>query len=278
MARGASLDRMLWLRRVVLVMAVLLSTLPIIWTVLASFGVYPDNTISPPLWRFPPTLEYYAAIREEQTYFWQELIQNSLISATSMSLTLLISLCAAYALARSTFKYHSMAIQSLLVLASFPVIAYVIPLRYLNVRLSLHDTFIGIVLAQTALFAPLITFILHGYIAQLPVELEEEALLNGAGLRQLMQSVILPAIIPALIASAALVFALSWNQYFLPLLLTERHIRPLPVMMRDFFALEREFEWPKAAAVIVISLLPVITFIAAAHRALIGLRLVMTVD
>jgi ABC-type glycerol-3-phosphate transport system permease component len=71
-----------------------------------------------------------------------------------------------------------------------------------------------------------------------------------------------------LIATAVIVFVLSWNQYFLPLVLTNIHIKTIPVMMRDFFTLEREFEWPVAAAVLILSLLPVSGVAIIAHRAL----------
>ena len=88
----------------------------------------------------------------------------------------------------------------------------------------------------------------------------------------------LPSTAPGLAATCALIFVLSWNQYVVPLVLSGTHIRVIPVMLRDFFALEREFEWPAAAAVILISLLPVSTFVAAVHRVLERFSLITIIE
>lgn len=255
-------------RWVFLAAAMILSLAPILWTVLASFEVYPDNIKTPLVWRWPARLDAFQAIQQEQTFFWDELLMNMLISILTTGLTIAVSLCAVYGLARSSWACRKMVVQGLLILACLPAISYVIPLQDITFRLRLYDTLPGVVLAEAALFAPFATYILHSFVIQSPLELEEEAILNGADLRQLLWHVVLPGIGSAILATAVIIFVLSWNQYFLPLILTNRYIHALPVMMRDFFALEREFEWPKAAAVIVISVLPALVFVAAAFRAL----------
>jgi ABC-type glycerol-3-phosphate transport system permease component len=128
--------------------------------------------------------------------------------------------------------------------------------------------------AETAFLIPLNVYILHGYIAALPAELAEAAVLDGASLRALLWYVILPAISQGMIALAVIIFVLSWNQFFLPLVLTTgTQIRPLPVMIRGFFILERDFEWSQAAAVLTLSLLPVAVIVAGAYQALSHFRL-----
>jgi multiple sugar transport system permease protein len=267
-----------WIRGLVLVGLVLIALLPLLWTLLASFSIQPDNSGSPPVWTLPASFENYQEIRAEQTFFWQELITNWLISAATTLLTVTVGFCAAYSLAHARFKHRKLLTQSLLILASLPAIAYVIPLQDVTRRLHLYDTFIGVVLAQAALYAPFAVYILHGYVRQMQPELEEEAVLNGATLTPLLWQVVLPTLAPAVIATAVIVFVLSWNQFFLPLILTNTNIRALPVMMRDFFALERDFEWSKAAAVIMISVLPVGVFVAFAHRILEGFSLMPHLD
>ena len=123
-------------------------------------------------------------------------------------------------------------------------------------------------LAESALFAPLAVFILYGYIMHLPPDYEEAACLDGADFTSLVLRVVFPAVASGVIATGVIVFVLSWNQFFLPLILTSTQIKTVPVMMRDFFVLDREFEWPKVAAVLIISLIPVGLFVAVAHRSL----------
>jgi multiple sugar transport system permease protein len=243
-------------------------TVPVLWTALASVNLQPDNSVSPPVWPQPPSLENYFEVHDQQTFFWQELATSIVMSGMATVLTAIISLLAAYGLARASFRGRDLLVQSLLILASLPAISYAIPLGLSLRQWHLFDTAAGVVLAETANLAPLAVFILVGYVAQVPQDLEAEARLNGAGLREVLRYVILPGVAPGLAATCALVFVLSWNQYVVPLVLSGTQIRVIPVMLRDFFALERQFEWSKAAAVIMISLLPVGIFVAGVHRLL----------
>lgn len=267
-----------WGRRL-LITAVLLSIiLPLIWTVLASLKVQVNNAVTPPVWSLPPTLDSYIEIRSEQTYFWQELATSVLLSGTVALLTVTVSFLAAYALARTRFRWRELAVQSCLILASLPIISVVFPLGDLLRTLRLHDTFLGAALAESALLAPLAVYVLHGFAAHLPPELEEAAYIEGASLPRRLIGVVLPTLSGGVIATMVIVFALSWNQFFLPLLVTSTRIRVIPVMMRDFFALERDFDWTVAAAVLIVSLLPVSLLAAAAHRAIERFGFVSLVD
>ncbi|MHB8629767.1 MAG: carbohydrate ABC transporter permease [Aggregatilineales bacterium] len=255
-------------RRLLLVVFMSVFTLPILWTALASLNLRPDNSASPPIWSWPPSLKNYFEVHDKQTFFWQELATSIVISGLVTALTASISLLAAYALARTSFRGHDLLVHSFLILASIPAISYAIPLGLSMRQFHLFDTGAGVVLAETAGLAPLAVFILTGYVGQVPRDLEAEARLNGAGLREILRHVVLPSVTPGLTATCVLVFVLSWNQYVVPLVLSGTYIRVIPVMLRDFFSLERDFEWPAAAAVIIISLLPVSVFVAAAHRIL----------
>jgi multiple sugar transport system permease protein len=243
-------------------------TLPILWTAAASLNIQPDNRQMPPIWSWPPSLQNYFEVHDMQTYFWQELATSIVISGLVTVLTGVISLLAAYALANASFRGHNLVIHSFLILASLPAISYAIPLSLSLRQWHLFDTAAGVVLAESAELTPLAIFILIGYMRRIELDLEAEARLNGAELHQVLWYVVLPGVAPGLTATCALVFILSWNQYVVPLVLSGTHIRVIPVMLRAFFALERDFEWPAAAAVILISLLPVSLFVAAVHRIL----------
>ena len=256
------------MRRVFVAIVVIIFVLPVIWTAFTSVGIQHVNTESPPTWRVDLTLENYIQIKSEQTFFWRELFTSIGLSLAVTGITITVAFMAAYSLARSTFRARQLIVNSLLILSSLPIISYVIPLDITLLHLRLHDTFRGVMLAESALFAPLAAFILYGYIAHLPPDYEEAARLDGAGFAKLMLKVVFPAVVPGVIATGVIVFVLSWNQFFLPLILTSTQIKTIPVMMRDFFVLDREFEWPKVAAVLIISLIPVGMFVTVAHRSL----------
>ena len=256
------------MRRIFLAVVVTIFILPVIWTALTSVGIQHVNTQSPPTWRFDLTLENYIQITSQQTFFWRELLTSIRLSLAVTGITITAAFMAAYSLARSTFRANQLIVNSFLILSSMPVISYVIPLDSTLLHFRWHDTFRGVLLAESALFAPLAAFILYGYIAHLPPDYEEAACLDGADFAQRMVQVVLPAVAPGVIATGVIVFVLSWNQFFLPLRLTSTQIKTIPVMMRDFFVLDREFEWPKVAAVLIISLIPVGVFVTVAHRSL----------
>lgn len=261
--RGRARARTLFLAAVTLVLL-----MPLLWTLLASFGVTPDNGTSPPRWSLPPSLAHYAEVGVAEPTFVQELLTSLLLASLSMLLTSAVAFLAAYSFVRARFAGHRLLIQCFLILASLPVMAYVIPLNDAMQRLHLTDTFAGIALAGTAVYLPLAVYILSGYLGQLARDIEEAAHLDGATPLQMLWSVVLPIVAPGVIATACIVFVLNWNLFLIPLVLTLSHIKTIPVAMSDFFTFERELEWPTAAAALIVSLLPLIAFVAFTHRAL----------
>jgi ABC-type glycerol-3-phosphate transport system permease component len=255
--------RTLFLAAITLVLLV-----PLLWTLLASFGVTPDNGTSPPQWSLPPSLAHYAEVGVAEPTYLQDLVTSLLISALATLLTSAVAFLAAYGLARSRFAGRRLLVQSFLVLASLPVMAYVIPLNDTMQRLHLADTFAGVALAGTAVYTPLAVYILHGYLAQIAPDAEEAAHLDGATSVQMLWSIVLPIVAPGVIATACIVFVLNWNLFLIPLVLTLSRVKTIPVAMSDFFTFERELEWPTAAAALIVSLLPLVAFVALAHRAL----------
>ena len=188
-------------------------------------------------------------------------------------LTLTVSFMAAYCLARIRVRGDRLISQQFLVLASLPVMAYVIPLSDLLRRVHLLDTLPGVMLAQSAVTSPLAVFVLYGAIAQLPTDWEEAAVIDGAGLPRVLAQVVLPILAPTVVATAIVLFVLDWNMLLVPLVLTAGEVKTVPVAMSDFFTFERELDWPTAAAALMVSLLPLAALVAIFHRALGRFRL-----
>ena len=257
-----------WLRALLLSGAVGVFMLPLVWTVLASFRVTPDDTAWPPTWTSPTLAKYTEEIGVAEPTFTQELTTSIGLSLTATLLTITVSFLAAYSLARSRFRGKQLLVQSCLILASLPVMAYIVPLSDTARRLRLEDTFIGVMLVQTAVNAPLAVYILYGYLTQVSLDLEEAARLDGATALQTLWGVVLPMATSELAATAIIVFVLNWNLFLVPLVLTTSRIKTIPVAMSDFFTFERELEWPTAAAALVVSLLPLVALVALAHRLL----------
>lgn len=247
---------------------------PVLWTVLASLGILPDNTASPPTWVGAPSLgEYADTIGVAEPRFATELATSATVAAFATLLVIVCAFLGAYGMARWRRRGATMLVPSMLVLGSLPVVAYVIPLAEMMRRLGLADTLVGVGLAQAAGAAPLAVYILHGYLSDFPAELEDAARLDGARLPSIIGRIVLPTIAPAVVATAVVIFVLQWNSFLVPLVLGSEHVRTIPVAMSDFFTFERELQWPTAAAALVSALLPLLVLIAAANALLQRFRL-----
>jgi ABC-type glycerol-3-phosphate transport system permease component len=270
--RQASLR--VWLRGIVLLAFVL----PVVWTLLASLGITPNDVTSPPSWTGQPSFASYAEIGVADPGFSGKVLMSFGLALLATGLTIVIAYLAAYGLARSRFKRRATLAQGFLVLASLPVIAYIIPLSDIMRFLRLDDTFIGVTLALTAVYAPLAIYVLYGYLAQVSPEVEEAAHLDGATLFQVLWSVLLPITIPGVAATAIILFVLNWNQFLVTSLLGGQIIQTVPSAMSDFYTFEREVEWSTAAAALIVSLLPLLICTMVAYRVLERFSLGVTAD
>jgi len=255
-------------RRVLLAVLVFIFILPLAWTLLASLGLHPDTDVSHVKWTFPPTLRNYAEVGSVEPAFLKEMATSLAVSVTSTALTLSVSFLAAYALTRTRARKRNGRAQVFLILASLPVMAYVMPLNATLRALRIYDTFTGVCLAQTAVLAPLAVYVLSGYLRQVSLDFEEAARLDGATPVRVLLRLILPAHALSLAATGTMLFVLNWNSFLIPMMLTTSHVRTVPIAMSDFFISDRELEWPTAAAALIVSLLPLVTMIFAANRVL----------
>ncbi len=253
-------------RNLLLALAIIVFLFPILWTLLASFGITPDDTSSPPDWTWPPTVGNYLQIGVAEPGFLNELVTSLSVAVTATTITMAIAFLAAYGLARSRSRRPGARVQIFLILANLPVMAYLIPLTATVRRLGLYDSFFGVALVNAAIFAPLAVYILFGYLRQTPVDLEESAHLDGATVWQILWQVIRPQVAAGLAATAIILFVLNWNLLLVPLALTESHVKTIPVAMSDFFTFERDLQWPVAAAVLISSLLPLLLLVTLAYR------------
>jgi ABC-type glycerol-3-phosphate transport system permease component len=255
-------------RGLLLVAAILVALAPIAWTLLAAIGIQPDVSTRPPTLTVALSLDHLAEVSVAEPTFWQELATSLGVSAVAALLAAAISFPAAYGLARSPGRKRRPLIPGLLVLASLPVMAYVIPLGDLMRRLGLLDTLPGLALAEAAATAPLAVYVFYAYLVSASTECEEAARIEGAGLSRLLGTVVLPTAAPIVAATVIVLFVLDWNLLLIPLVLTGIDVRTLPVVLTDFFTLERELDWPTAAAALTISLVPVLILVALLNRLL----------
>ncbi|NMM21983.1 MAG: carbohydrate ABC transporter permease [Phycicoccus sp.] len=197
---------------------------------------------------------------------------NSLIVAVATTtLVLLVSMPAAYALARFRGKLRAAGTGWILVSQVFPVILIILPLFLVLQRFGLIDNLVGLVLVYTTYTMPFALWMLQGYIASIPVDLEEAAAMDGASRIRVLRAIVLPLLMPGVVATAMFSFVSAWNEFFFALVLIQSPENyTLPITLAMFIGGEGKVAVGPLAAGAVLATIPSLVFFAFLQRKLTG--------
>jgi multiple sugar transport system permease protein len=246
------------LRWVVFVLAAVLLNFPVIVTLVTSFKSGAELSVNPGLWVNSPTLEnYLGVLRVTDRLNIYGYLANSFMAATIGSvLAILLAFPAAYAVARGGFG-QKMLMPAIVNLRAVPLIIFAIPIYMMFQWVGLLDTQFGLGLILTIVNLPLAIVILVTAIADVPIELDEAAKIDGAGTFAIMFSVIWPVIRSALVTSLIFGFITAWNEFLFGLMLTTNKAVPMTVGASFFFAASGGgVQWGLASAVMIVGALP----------------------
>jgi multiple sugar transport system permease protein len=201
-----------------------------------------------------PTLDNYTSIFEDSAF--TKALRNSAIVAGSVTvLSLLIGSFAGYALARLHLPFKFLILAILLSISTFPPIAIAAPLFEIWTDIGLYNTYLGLILPSLAFGLPLTVYILASFFHDIPPELEEAALIDGATRFQAFRKIVVPLGAPGVVTAGLLVFIFAWNEFLFAITLTSTPDRRTVPAAIAFFTGSQQFEIPlgtiSAAAVIV---------------------------
>jgi multiple sugar transport system permease protein len=252
---------------------------PIAWLVSSSFQSEAEITSVPPHWiPHQPTFENFATIftakdkvvtyenRKEGDTATGGFIPstaknllpsmwNSLIVAVSVViLNLLVSVPAAYALAKIRFIGRDSSIYFMLTTRVIPDIALVVPFFLFVQQLGLLDSLLSLIITYLAITVPFSTFILTGYFESLPDDLDKAARVDGCSRLQTLLLVYLPLALPSLVAVVLFTFLTSWNEFLLALMFTQTLAsQTMPIVVASFTSdFNISFSFINAAGVLAI--------------------------
>ncbi len=231
---GERRPRAWWLVYIPLTILFIFAVAPLLLTWFTAFKTDQQQLVSPYGLPLPPTLDNLGeawTVGRFSIYFKNSLI----ISIADVIGMVVISSLAGYAFARLRFPGQKLLLYGLLVGLTIPVAAIIIPL-YLTMRdFHLLNTYSSVIIADIALAAPIIVFIMRAFFKDLPVELDDAARVDGANELQIFWQIMLPLARPGLMTVALLEFLWSWNDLLLPLVfLVSDDLRTLPVGMLFF--------------------------------------------
>jgi multiple sugar transport system permease protein len=239
--------------------------LPFFWQALTSLKPEAELMVLPPLLPSRFTLEHYQVVLE-RSMMLRALVNSLGVGVITTVVALALGLAAAYGFAR--FPVPGKRALLLLIVAgtAFPQIATVSPLYLLMRALELRDTWLGLILANASFALPLVIWLLAGFLAEVPVQLEEAAAVDGAGRLTAFRWVVLPLIAPGLASAALLTFLFSWNEFLFAYTFTATEAsRTVPVALALFPGVF-EVPWGDIAAASMLASIPPVALVVGLQR------------
>lgn len=246
---------------------VLISPVLFVFLWMLSLSLKPDveNTAYPPIF-IPrnPTLDHFREVFTESPFGLYAF--NSLAVATvSTALSLLVGVPAGYGIAKA--RAYGLA-AFVLISRMTPGLSFLIPWFMLFRFLGLNNTLWALIITHLVIGLPITIWVMMGFFEDLHPELEEAALVDGAGIWAAFRDIALPLARPGMIVSAILAFIFSWNNFIFAVVLAGRETRTLPVAVFNVLTFE-QLAWGALAAAALIVTLPVLILTAFVQRQII---------
>lgn len=238
---------------------VLLVAFPLLWMV--STALKPNEetfAIPPTLIPVHPTLEQFRRLLTETpflTYFG-----NSVVVALGTTLlSIAVALAGAYGLVRFRFPGRSLIAQLVLFTYMLPAVVLLLPLYLTISALGLANSLFGLVIAYTTFALPFSLWLLRSFIASIPLELEQAAMIDGASRFRAFFDVVLPQALPGIVSTALFSFILAWNEYLYALVFINQDERKtLPPGVLTMLNQNQNVEWALLMAASVLMAVPVL--------------------
>jgi multiple sugar transport system permease protein len=231
-----------WLQWIAVVAILLFCLFPFYWLVntslktgaqLSDAKLFPSN----------PTLNNYKSIFQDSN-FTLALRNSAIVALSTTVLALVIGSFCAYAIARLHFKHKFALLALILSITTFPGIAIAAPLFKLWTDIGIYNTIPGLVIPYLTFALPLAIYILVSFFREIPKDLEEAALVDGATRFQAFYKVVVPLAAPGLATAGILTFIFAWNEFLLAITLTtSTSARTVPAAIA-FFTGSTQFEQP----------------------------------
>jgi multiple sugar transport system permease protein len=210
---------------------------PIFWVMFTSIKTPTQAFQIPPVWIFKPSVDNYQEVFRTQPFFYYLL--NSLIATVvSTLLALLIGTLAGYSLARFRIKGQKLIGFSVFFTKMFPPIVLVVPFFVLFRQFGGTDSLFALIVSYVSFNLPFVTWIMWGFLKELPDSLEEAAVIDGTSRFGAMWRIVLPLAKPGLAVSAIFAAMNCWNEFLFAMNLTSVKAVTLPVMAANFVTQE----------------------------------------
>ena len=233
---------------------------PVYWMVLTAFKPGVDIlTYSP---RFLPTSPTLANFRDAlgRPNFWSSVGNSLVVTLATVAISLLVAFLAALAVARLPFHGRSGYIVMIIFVQMIPLTAMIIPLYLLLNNAGQTDSLIGVVVTYLAFVLPFTIWTLRGFVANVPADLEEAAMVDGCTRVEAFRRIVFPLVAPGLVATSVYAFIQAWNEYILAYVMLSSPEKQTVTVWLASFTTQKGTEWGPLMAASCLTALPVVAF------------------
>ena len=236
---------------------------PVVW--MATMMVKPEAVMfeRPTVWWFTPTLEHFDFVLAAG-FHWH-LLTSCVVALASTALVVLLGTPAAYAFARFEMWRRDDLFLFILATRMAPPVCLVIPFYLIYSRLGLIDTHIGLIIAYLTFNLSFYVWVLRSFCRDLPVELEEAAMVEGYPRWQVLRRIVLPLLRPGIVATAVLCFIFAWNEFLFAFMLGGATVKTLPVAIPTLITTQG-VKWGEMAIVGIVALVPILIVVFLLQR------------
>lgn len=252
--------------------------------ILMSFLLFPFywtfvTSIKPEIELYGETVSYFPKDPNFDSYkklfsefnFIKPLINSTVVALSTTVVSLVVSVLASYAFSRYRFRGRKALMAMFLTNNMFPTVLLLIPLYAIMRSFGILYTPLSLVLAYTTFTIPFSVWLLNGYLNDLPQSLEEAAMIDGATRLKAFTKIVLPVLVPSLIATGVYIFMTAWNEYTFAVMFTNVDNRTIPVALKSLIG-QLGVQWDLLTAGGIITIIPVcILFFFAQKRLVAGL-------
>ena len=244
--------------------AIIFTTLPIIWIFFISIKSKKDSFTRPPKFSFEPIIDNY--VKTINNEFFRETFFNSLlITAFGITLSIVIAIFAAYALKRYQIRFKKTFMHWLLLAYMLPEFLFVLPMYSIYQTMGLYDTHFGLALMYQVHALPFSIWMLRSFLEEIPKEIDDAALIDGCSPLQMIYKIYIPLILPGIVATAILNGIWMWNELAIAIGLTFIEAHPITLGVAQYRGYASK-DWGGMTASSILALIPMIFFVIVAQK------------
>jgi N,N'-diacetylchitobiose transport system permease protein len=243
---------------------------PIYWMVSTAFKPGKEILSLTPYWfPTPITLDNFRdAIAVP--FFWNDVVNSLIVVCTVVAISIVLAFLAAVAVARFGFRGRNAFIVMVVAVQMVPLNALVIPIYLLLDSVGQVDSLLGVIAYYMAVVLPFMIWTLRGFVHNIPVDLEEAAMVDGATRVGAFMRIVFPLVAPGLVATAIFGFIQAWNEYIIAYVLLSSSSKQTLTIWLASFTTQHGTDWGGLMAGATLTALPVVVFFLLVQRHVAG--------